>query len=197
VAGPDLGEHPDPKAARRHYREHHGQRPVLLANPRLEFPAARTQHQMPPERSPAELAPPGHGQVLADLDTRRRPGRPVGEEGRAGLVDEGLHLPGPAPEDLGDLRVTPILELGQEERAPLVLGQPAQIPDQLPKILPPGDLVAQAVDYRGLGLERDHRAALGGHAPAAVPGDGVEPRSELPRGRPPDQGPVGPDERLL
>src|SRR5256885_1089945 len=51
------------------------------------------------------------------------------------LEDERLDLVAPHFEDLGDLVVCMRAELGEQQRRPLVVGQPREIAEQLPQVL--------------------------------------------------------------
>ena len=73
-------------------------------------------------------------------------------------------------------------ELGQDERRPLILGQPLEVGQQVAQVLALLDLGREPLD-RGLGNVVEGALLLAGaqDGQAAVAGDGVEPRLELHR----------------
>ena len=138
----------EPRAGRD--REHGRERLALGGERELEVAAARAQPQVPAQRPAAQFAAARDGQLFADLQAGRAERVAVGEQRAARLVDERLDLAHLAPNDRRDRGVGQVVELGQQQRRALVLGQPADAGDELAQILAAGDLLRQPLKRRRL-----------------------------------------------
>ena len=105
------------------------------------------------------------------------------------------------PEDLGDLVVPAVLELEEDERRALLLGQALDVADEVLEVRPALDLGREAV---GAGQALEGVVAAGDvvtpraqDAEAAVAGDRVEPGLQLDRLPAAPEAVVGRDEHLL
>jgi hypothetical protein len=110
----------EPRAGQ--HRQHGRERLALGAHRKLEVTAAGAQLQMPPQRTTAKLTAMGHGELFANVLTGCAQRVAVGDQGAARLVDERLDPAHRTPHDRGDCLVGKIVELGQQQRAALVLG---------------------------------------------------------------------------
>jgi hypothetical protein len=177
--------------------EDRGERPALDGEELLEVAAPRAHGQVPAQRAAAQLAAAGDGELFANLLAGRLARVALGDQRGAGLVDERLDLAHGAPHDRRDRPVGKVVELGEQQRAALLLGQPADVAEELEQVLPPVDLLGEARKRRHAILKWGSRPAGGDRRQAAVAGDRVQPRTELPRGGPAEKCSMGPDERLL
>ncbi len=173
------------------------ERLALGGDQMVEVAAAGAHREMSTQRTAAQFATAGDGELFADLAAGGRARVAVGDQSGARLVDERLDLAHGTPHDRGDRLVGKVVELGQQERAALLLGQAADVAHELAQVLALADLLGEACQRRRVILERGSRPAGGDRRQAAVAGDRVQPRAQLARGGPAEQSPVGPDEGLL
>ena len=141
------------------------------------------------------------GELLADLRAGGLAGALGALEPLAGLEDERLDLVALDAEDLGDLVVPAVLELEEDERRALVLGQALDVADEVLEVAAALDLGGEAVGagqaLEGVVAPGDVVTARAQDAEAAVAGDRVEPRLQLDRLPAAPEAVVGRDEHLL
>ncbi len=131
--------HREPGAGRD--RQHGRERLALGGERELEVAAALAQPQVPAQGPAAQFAAARDGELFANLQAGRVASVAVGEQRAARLVDERLDLAHLAPHDRGDRCVGQVVELGQQQRRALVLGQTADAGDELAQVLAAGDLL--------------------------------------------------------
>ena len=114
------------------------------------------------QRTAAQGAAARDRELLADRGARGRAGVALGHQLGPGLEDEGLDLGGGDADRLADLGLGEPAELEQHERGALVLGQAAEVGDELAQVAAQLDVVGQAVEGRlasSIGTRRARRAA--------------------------------------
>ncbi len=114
-------------------------------------------------------------ELFADLAAVRVTRRAVGDELRAGLVDERLDLLGADAEHPADLAVAEAVDLRQHERRPLGLGEVAQALEHAADLLVELEVVGGARARRDVAGQLDHRPAATQHRQALVARDREQP----------------------
>ena len=127
--------HREPGAGRD--RQHGRERLALAGERELEVAAARAQPQVPAQGPAAQLAAARDGELFANLQAGGVVSVAVGEQRAARLKDQRLDLAHLAPHDRRDRLVGEVVELGQQQRRALVLGQAADAGDELAQVLAP------------------------------------------------------------
>jgi hypothetical protein len=144
---------------RRQHGQHRRHGRALSTNLFPEGPACGAICDVAAQWRSPESRPAGQRQLLTDLLAGGRTRLALAGERLAGLVHERLHLLRADIEDRGDLAMGVRTELGQQQRGALVLGQLAEVDEQLAQVLTPLDLLGQTLGGRLHVLEGDARAA--------------------------------------
>jgi hypothetical protein len=112
---------------RRHDRQECAHRPALVVDLFAERAAAGTLAQVATEVGPAQRATMEVRELLADHRAVRLTRGATGDQRFACLEHERLHLVLWHAEDVADLLMAERVHLGEHERGPLFVGQPAEI----------------------------------------------------------------------
>ena len=154
---------------------------------------------MPAQGAATQLSATRRRKLGADVATRDRPRAPGAGERLARLEDQRLHLVGAHADDVADLLVGEIVELGEHERRALILGEASQVDEQLAQVLAGLHLLGEPVGDVGesVGLGQGPLALRAQRADALVARDRVEPRPQRDRLIGAAQPAVGGEEGLL
>jgi hypothetical protein len=182
---------------RGNHRQQQPQPVTLALDLDAELAAAVALTQVPAQVRPPQRGATALGELHADLRARRLPRSLGGDQRAAGLEHEGLDLVGPDAEDVADLGVGQGVELGHDERGPLLLGQLGHVAEDLAQVLALLDLGRETLGGDLVELVSGLLAAGAQHRVAAVAGDGEQPRSDVDLLARVRQLAVGGEERVL
>ena len=183
AAAPPPPDRPAParmaalRPTRREDREERGEGVALPGDREPERVARDALAKVAAQRAAAQQAAARNRELLTDGLAGSRARVALGDQRRARLEDERLHLRGRDRQDARDLRLTRPAELEQHERLALVLRQAREVVQQLAQIGAAPDILGEAVEaglevlghHRGLASRRQHGAT-------AIAGDGEQPR---------------------
>jgi hypothetical protein len=162
-----------------------------------ELLAAGAIAQVAAQRGVTPHAPAKDGELLTDLFTRRLASGAAGDQRGAGLEHERLHLRRRAHEDLRDLLVRDVAELSEHERGALIVRESRDVGQGDAQVLSGCQLCRQMVGGQLGDLRDGMLAACAQHGEAAVPGYGIEPRTQARRRLAAQEVAVGSEEREL
>jgi len=104
---------------------------------------------------------------------------PLGDQARPRLIDVGLDPLGGDSEHRADLTVTESVQLGQDQRGPLALGQIEHRRDHLAQVLALLGLHRRILARHGRLVDLRRRSALAQDAQRGVASDREEPRAQI------------------
>ena len=142
-ADPDGGQDVRLQPTVRRDRQGHREQLALVAHLLAEGAAARAVAQVQPQLGASQRAAAQVGQLLADLLAGQLARLAAGHEPGARAVDKRLHARHLAAEDRGDVGLRQAADLGQQQRRALLVGQLAQVGQQLAQLGALLDLLGQ------------------------------------------------------